>query len=425
LEYLPKGAAAQIMEPISSSWNAPGLSLPRPEEKPIAAGGSWGAIMHILITADTVGGVWSYTQELVTGLAKRGIQVTLLSFGGIPSAARSAWLEGLPGVAYFPTGFLLEWMKGADRDLDDSTRYLRNVIQEVQPDLLHLSQFCYGALDVALPKIVVAHSDVMSWNKAVHGAQPAGRWAEWYYGVVAEGLAGANLLVAPSRWMLDSIESCYGAQMNSRVIYNGRTPERFDPLQPKQDYAASAGRLWDEGKQSSLLMELGLPPLPIRIAGAASLASESAPVTQTPEPPCGVPGSEPAADANSDVRCIGELSEGGMRELLSRAAIYIATSKYEPFGLAPLEAALSRCALVANDIPSLREVWGYTALYFRRDDASSLAEALELLQGNPELRMAYADSAYERARRRYTAGRMVNEYVQAYSALLERRVRVA
>jgi len=37
---------------------------------------------------------------------------------------------------------------------------------------------------------------------------------------------------------------------------------------------------------------------------------------------------------------------------------------YEPFGLAPLEAALSRCAIVANDIPSLREVWGSAAMYF-------------------------------------------------------------
>ena len=71
-----------------------------------------------------------------------------------------------------------------------------------------------------------------------------------------------------------------------------------------------------------------------------------------------------------------------MRELLSRAAIYIATSKYEPFGLAPLEAALSRCAILANDIPNLREIWGDAACYFRSSDAESLSEALALLHGN-------------------------------------------
>ncbi len=73
--------------------------------------------MHILVTADTVGGVWTYTRELVTGLAMRGIRVTLVSFGGIPTAAQSAWLEGLSDVTYFPTAFRLEWMQNATADL--------------------------------------------------------------------------------------------------------------------------------------------------------------------------------------------------------------------------------------------------------------------------------------------------------------------
>jgi glycosyltransferase involved in cell wall biosynthesis len=370
--------------------------------------------MHILITADTVGGVWNYTQELVTGLARRGVRVTLVSFGGMPTAAQSAWLEGLDGVRYLPTSYRLEWMQDAERDLRESARYLRNVIRDAKPDLLHLSQFCYGAMDVMLPKVVVAHSDVVSWNLAVRGEQPSGQWAEWYRGVVERGLGGASLLVAPSKWMLQSIERNFeaqnpGGQRNARVIYNGRTPELFDSMASKENYAASAGRLWDEGKQSLLLTEVASPPIPILVAGATALAGQSAKAqTSTPS-----------------VRFAGELSEQGMRELLSRAAIYIATSKYEPFGLAPLEAALSRCAIVANDIPSLREVWEDAAVYFRKDDARSLGEALALLHGNPELRMEYAERAYERAMRHYTAERMVDTYVQAYSSLLEHRERAA
>ena len=42
--------------------------------------------MHVLITADTVGGVWTYTRELACGLLHRGHRVTLVSFGRIPSA---------------------------------------------------------------------------------------------------------------------------------------------------------------------------------------------------------------------------------------------------------------------------------------------------------------------------------------------------
>ncbi len=185
--------------------------------------------MHVLVTADTVGGVWTYTRELVTGLAVRGIEVTLVSFGGIPTAAQSAWLEKLPGVTYFPTGFRLEWMQEAERDISDSMSYLRGVIDERNPDLLHLSQYCYGGLEFALPKVVVAHSDVMSWSRTVRGMEPNGKWAEWYRATVAQGLMGASVLIAPSHWMLDCIESCYGRQMRSRVIYNGRSPALFNP----------------------------------------------------------------------------------------------------------------------------------------------------------------------------------------------------
>ena len=45
--------------------------------------------MRALVTADTVGGVWTYTRELVTGLSQRGVDVTLVSFGEIPSATQS------------------------------------------------------------------------------------------------------------------------------------------------------------------------------------------------------------------------------------------------------------------------------------------------------------------------------------------------
>src|SRR6266513_4872381 len=138
-----------------------------------------GAVMHVLITADTVGGVWTYTRELVTGLAARGVRVTLVSFGRLPSTAQLAWLQELPSVEFLPTNYRLEWMQDAERELGESMRYLRSMVRERRPDLLLLSQFCYGALDVKLPKIVVAHSDVMSWSHAVRGSHLTGSWAEW------------------------------------------------------------------------------------------------------------------------------------------------------------------------------------------------------------------------------------------------------
>jgi len=155
--------------------------------------------MHILVTADTIGGVWTYTRELVTGLVRRGMRVTLVSFGDIPSGAKTQWLEDLPEVDFRPTAFKLEWMQDSASDLQDSAAYLLSLIEDVHPDLLHLSQFCYGALDCDVPRVVVAHSDVLSWWTAVHKqAATYNDWISQYRNVVVRGVAGATTVFAPT-----------------------------------------------------------------------------------------------------------------------------------------------------------------------------------------------------------------------------------
>jgi glycosyltransferase involved in cell wall biosynthesis len=369
--------------------------------------------MHILVTTDTVGGVWTYTRELVTGLVTRGARVTLVSFGGVPGRAQRSWMNELPGVRYYPTSFRLEWMQDSEDDISESCAYLLRVIAECKPDLLHLNQYCFGSINTTLPKLIVAHSDMLSWFQEVRGEQPSDAWTEWYRGIVARGLAGASVVAAPSRWMLDCMELLYGSLQRSRVIYNGRTPLLFRSAAQKQSLAVSAGRLWDEGKQMGTILRLKSAPFPIHLAGAISMADESPDFSLV------------ASNKPGHVHYLGELAEPEMLDLLGRAAVYIATSKYEPFGLSPLEAALSHCALVVNDIPSFREIWGDAALYFRRDDASSLGEVLKRLNKDAELCLEYADRAFLRAVERYSADRMVDEYLQLYSALLERRVSAA
>src|SRR6266404_4123935 len=113
--------------------------------------------MHKLVTADTLGGVWTYTQELVTGLCSRGHQVTLVSFGDIPTVEQTAWTAPLKNLDFRPTAFRLEWMQDSEADLQLSASYLLAVIEEVKPDLLHLSQFYYGDLRCDVPRVVVAH----------------------------------------------------------------------------------------------------------------------------------------------------------------------------------------------------------------------------------------------------------------------------
>src|SRR6185312_11440294 len=212
--------------------------------------------MHVLVTADTIGGVWTYARELVTGLSRRGVRVTLVSMGEIPSPQQIQWMDGLRGVDFRPTAFRLEWMQDAEEDLAASTDYLLSIIGEEKPDLLHLNQYCYGGLPVEIPRIVVAHSDVTSWWAGVHGDLPRDTpWYRWYRQALIMGISGATTVVAPSKWMLEQVARYYIQPEHTAVIYNGRNPGLFNPHGTKEELVACVGRLWDSAKQVTLLSQ--------------------------------------------------------------------------------------------------------------------------------------------------------------------------
>lgn len=364
--------------------------------------------MHVLVTADTLGGVWTYARELVTGLVKRGVRVTLVSFGEIPSPAQMAWLDGLRDVDFRPTAFRLEWMRDCEQDLEASAEHLKSIVRETRPDVLHLNQYFYGALDVDVPRLVVAHSDVVSWWVAVHGSEPPStNWSRWYREIVTRGLSRATAVAAPTRWMLEAVSRHYVQPAQGSVVYNGRTPTLFNPHITKENYLITVGRLWDSGKQVTLLAQQQDVPQIAYIVGSeqhpdAELRSRTI---------FGKTG-------RSRIHFKGPQSETQLRQLYARASTYVATSRYEPFGLAPLEAAFSRCAIVCNDIPSLREVWGDSALYFAANSGFGLTKTLERLGADRELRLTYSALAYQRAMQRYTAQRMVEEYLALYQTMV-------
>ncbi len=364
--------------------------------------------MHVLVTADTLSSSWAYARELVTGLVTRGVRVTLVSFGEIPLPDQTAWMDLLHGLEYRPTAFRLEWMDDAPHDLAESSEFLARLVREVRPDLLHLHQFCHGDLPVDVPRIVMAHGDLISWTQAVQGCTPRSTpWLRWYRETIIRGIAGADAVVAPCAWMLQTIRATYTTPRREVVIYPGRNPIFFNPYVSKDDSVLSIGRLIDAGKQVFLLTQ-HVHPFPVCIVGA----EQTIPVPRIP-----IRADVKVATERSSVAIRGAQTEAQLRALYSRAAVYAATARYEPLGMAVLDAAFSRCAIVANDIPSFREVWGDAALYFETNNAGSLAETLRRVDSDRGLRQTYADRAYTRARERLTAKRMIDDYLNLYRSL--------
>jgi glycosyltransferase involved in cell wall biosynthesis len=303
-------------------------------------------------------------------------------------------------------------MQEAESDLRDSADLLKSIINEVQPDLLHFNHFYYGSLDCDLPRIVVAHSDVVSWWVSVHGAEPPDSdWIRAYRANVAAGLSAADLVIAPTEWMLTQVSQHYVEPRRKAVVYNGRDPKVFVPHLKKEEYVVSVGRIWDAGKQAMLLLRNDLP-LPTVLVGSE----------QSPE---GAVASAQSAGQFTNLQMKGIQSEIQLRQLFARAGMYIATSRYEPFGLAPLEAALSRCAIVANDISTFREIWGDDAIYFDTNNGQSMVLTIQELASNPTRRTEYAARALARARRQFSSQRMAEEYLELYRSLVSAEVAAA
>ncbi len=357
--------------------------------------------MRLLITTDTVGGVWTYTRGLTEGLLSRGHDVLLVSMGRAPSLDQKEWARRTArqwrrAFSYHPTDHPLEWMQqnlscylGAEDELLDQ-------IDRFCPDLLHLNQFCFGALPTSVPKVVVAHSDVMSWSHACRGRLPqASPWYAHYLHVVRAGLSQADAVVAPTRWMLDALCRNYRVPSDHAVIANGLSLTLPARTRKRKMQAVTIGRVWDEGKNVRMLEEV-ISPMPLLVAGELALEDEP-------------------AFASSRLRLLGSLSEQETLALFAESAIYVVTSLYEPFGLAPLEAALSGCAIIAHDIPSLREVWAGSALYFR--DAAELSQHLHQLEGDAALLAHAASGARARARALYSQDVMIERYLELYAAL--------
>jgi glycosyltransferase involved in cell wall biosynthesis len=349
---------------------------------------------RVLMTADPIGGVWTYALELARQFSRLQIELGLATMGAPLSVDQRQELARIPRVTLFETEYMLEWMDRPWEDVDQSGEWLLDLADRFQPDVVHLNGFAHGALPWAVPRVVVAHSCRLTWWEAVRRTAPPLELEEYRSRVLA-GLLAADAVIAPTAAMLASVVRHYGPLPHTSAIWNARWVDGYAP-DTKWPFILAAGRVWDEAKNIGAL-DIVAPTLrwPVLVAG------------------------ETAAPGGSDtpmrhVATLGAVSANRLRGLMSHAAIYALPARYEPFGLSILEAALSGCALVLGDIDSLRELWNGVALFVDPDDEIGLGEVLRWLAEHTEAREVLARRARARALSR-TPEDMARAYIGCYS----------
>ena len=361
--------------------------------------------MKVLMTADAVGGVWTYAMELCAALAEHEVEIVLATLGPRPKPAQCEQAAGLRNVRLVSGDFRLEWMSDSREDVMRSGGWLRRVAAQESVDLVHLNGYAHAALPWSQPTVVVGHSCVWSWWQAVHGEPPP--WKEWglYRQRVIAGWASADCVVAPTQAFLRTLCELYGGRQNMRVIHNARSVHHFtaDHEHERLPIVLACGRLWDEAKRLRTLDAIAAE-LPWRVF----IAGE-------PTSPDGCTAAASAATG------LGELSADAIATWMQRASIFVHPASYEPFGLAVLEAALAGCALVLADLPGLRELWGEAAVFVDAGDERELHAALMDLIEHPWRRIRLARAARARATR-FSPALMGATYAGLYRELLPQRM---
>jgi glycogen(starch) synthase len=353
--------------------------------------------MRLLMTADTVGGVWTYAVELVRALERYDVQVVLATMGAPITHGQRAQIGRLPNVRVAESRYRLEWMHDPWDDVWRAGEWLLDLEARFRPDIVHVNGYAHAALPWSAPVCAVAHSCVLSWWRAVRGEAAPPSWNR-YRAAVRAGLARAGMVIAPSAAMLAALGEYRVPLHEARVIPNARSAARFVPRE-KYPFVLTVARLWDAAKNAAAVERVASEvPWPVYVAGD----------------PGHVDGAAPYRNASY----IGQLDEPELARWMGHAAIYALPARYEPFGLSALEAALCGAALVLGDIPSLREVWGGAARYVHPDDDATLRDVLRELAADGNARARFGAAARARAAT-YAPTRMAAAYYAAYGALIE------
>jgi len=106
------------------------------------------------------------------------------------------------------------------------------------------------------------------------------------------------------------------------------------------------------------------------------------------------------------------VSDGELAALYRRAACFVYPSRYEGFGLPPVEALALGCPVIASRLPAIQEACGDAVLYTSPDDPAELARLLERITTDATLRAGLRERGRARTEEltwRATAARLIEE----------------
>ncbi|MCZ0962413.1 glycosyltransferase family 4 protein [Paracoccus benzoatiresistens] len=357
-------------------------------------------MMRVLMTSDAVGGVWHYSLELAAALQA---EVVLAVLGPAPDADQRAAAQAA-GLRLVETDLPLDWLSDGPGPVLAAGEAIARLARDLGADLVHLNAPALAVARFDRPVVAVNHGCLGTWWDAARGGAVNPTLA-WLPDLVGQGLRAADLVVAPTRAYAEATARRYGLPVMPLPVHNGRTPMPLPDARPFPG-ALTVGRLWDEAKDTATLD-----------AAAARLDAPFVAIGSTRAP-------HGATVTPAHLQATGPLPAEIIAHWLARRPVFASAARFEPFGLAVLEAAQAGCPLVLSDIPTFRELWDGAARFVEPGDAQGFADTIAATLTDPARHAAQGEAARSRAAH-YTPAATAARMAEIYRDALLRRIQAA
>jgi glycosyltransferase involved in cell wall biosynthesis len=244
------------------------------------------------------------------------------------------------------------------------------------------------------PLVVTVH-DAVPWT---HPETLTPRGVRWHRAVIERAARVADAIVVPTAAVAEDLGRHVHLARPPVVVGEGVSEALALP--PDAEARAAALGLPDGDFLVTLatieprkgldvllaaLAEPAAPDLPLLVVGPAGWGAVD------------VAGEAARRGLADRVRLLGRLPDADLAVVLDRAAVLVAPSRAEGFGLPVLEAMAAGLPVVSSDAPALVEVGGGATVTVPVGDAGALAVALAEVVGSADLRARLAADGRVRA----------------------------
>jgi glycosyltransferase involved in cell wall biosynthesis len=254
------------------------------------------------------------------------------------------------------------------------------IFRSLKCDVLHVPHWnvpvlTSGNLVVTIHDLLLRH-EPKSARLSTRGPLVSAIKRVGYRMTLAVALAHAKAVLVPTKFVAEDLRQLY-PRVSPKIIVTGegiseRTPFAADvaPMPPRQDYLLYVGSAYPHKGLDLLLdawgeLEVKHPSLYLKIAGAEDVFMQRLKIEAQRR---GLP----------RIEFLGYVSDESLAKLYHEAVALVIPSRFEGFGLTPLEAIQAGCPVVSSDAAALVEVLGDDgAFFFQTGSKNGILSAIE------------------------------------------------